>query len=49
MVLISGLWARACGPSKRAAWAIVYWSGLEGLRSQAKKLFRSGLIIVGPD
>jgi len=34
---------------KRAAWVIVYGPGLESLSSQAEKLFRSGLIVVGPD
>jgi len=29
--------------------AIVVTSGLGGLRSQVEKLFRSGLIVVGPD
>jgi len=48
-VLVAGLWVRACRLSKCAAGAIVYWSGLGGLRSQAEKLFRSGLIVVGPD
>ncbi len=46
-VLVSGL--IACRLSKRAAGAIVQWSGLGGLHSQAKKLFSSGLIVVGPD
>jgi len=32
-----------------AAWAIVYGPGLDSLSSQAEKLFRSGLIVVGPD
>jgi len=43
------LWVKACAPSKCAAWAIVYGPGLGGLSSQAEKLFRSGLIMVGPD
>jgi len=46
---IDGMWAKACALSKRAAWAIVYGPGLDSLSSQAKKLFRSGLIMVGPD
>jgi len=44
-----GLRAKACAPSKRAVRAIVYRSGLWGLCSQAEKLFRSGLIVVGWD
>jgi len=39
----------ACALSKRAAWAIVCEPGLGSLSGQAEKLFRSGLIAVGPD
>jgi len=49
MVLVWRPVARACAPSKRATWAIVYRPGLDNLSSQAEKLFRSGLIMVGPD
>ena len=49
MVLVRQPAAKACAPSKHAAWAIVYGPGLDSLSSQAEKLFRSGLIVVGPD
>jgi len=49
MVLISILRAKACGLLKCAVRAIIVLSGLGGLHSQAKKLFRSGLIVIGPD